>query len=233
MLIHFISCLLYFDITKTTFVYIHVTTDGIHDTVPFQSIWSSSQLFSLDIFSVLFRPNDWLLFNVKCFSCIHNKTLHTPCVFCLYKSFILTNVPSKVVSSNPVHGEVYSNQHDVIKFVSDLRHQQSKRNYPLNQSHSYLHWIHYCLRLTYQSFYPPLQTNHDGLLQNIHHNHLNEWYLFSPWSNREIAHLVLKSNHSPIHWYTFLYTDMVDICCHMWSRNWVYTTVLPPSPPVF
>jgi hypothetical protein len=29
--------------------------------------------------------------------------------------------PYKVVSSNPVHGEVYSNQHDVIKFVSDLR----------------------------------------------------------------------------------------------------------------
>jgi len=27
----------------------------------------------------------------------------------------------KVVSSNPVHGEVYSIQHYVIKFVSDLR----------------------------------------------------------------------------------------------------------------
>jgi len=27
---------------------------------------------------------------------------------------------SKVVISNPVHGEVYSIQHDVIKFVSDL-----------------------------------------------------------------------------------------------------------------
>jgi len=30
--------------------------------------------------------------------------------------------PCKVVSSNPVHGEVYSVQHYVIKFVSDLRH---------------------------------------------------------------------------------------------------------------
>ena len=30
---------------------------------------------------------------------------------------IITNV----VSSKPIHGEVYSIQHDVIKFVSDLR----------------------------------------------------------------------------------------------------------------
>ena len=86
------------------------------------------------------------------------------------------------------------------KSLLSLIHQQSKRNYPLNQSYSYLHWIHFCLRLTHHAFYPPLQTNHDGLLQNIHHNHLIEWYLFSPWSNGEIAYLVLKSNHSPIHW---------------------------------
>jgi len=30
-------------------------------------------------------------------------------------------IHTKVVSSNPVHGEVYSIQHYVIKFVSDLR----------------------------------------------------------------------------------------------------------------
>jgi hypothetical protein len=30
-------------------------------------------------------------------------------------------IATKVVSSNPVHGEVYSIQHYVIKFVSDLR----------------------------------------------------------------------------------------------------------------
>ena len=29
--------------------------------------------------------------------------------------------PTKVVSSNPTHGEVYSIQHYAIKFVSDLR----------------------------------------------------------------------------------------------------------------
>jgi hypothetical protein len=29
---------------------------------------------------------------------------------------------TKVVSSNPIHGEVYSIQHCVIKFVSDMRH---------------------------------------------------------------------------------------------------------------
>ena len=32
------------------------------------------------------------------------------------------SITTKVVSSNPVHGEVYSIQHVVIKFVSDLRH---------------------------------------------------------------------------------------------------------------
>ena len=30
-------------------------------------------------------------------------------------------ISTNVVSSNPVHGEVYSIQHHVIKFVSDLR----------------------------------------------------------------------------------------------------------------
>jgi hypothetical protein len=31
-------------------------------------------------------------------------------------------ITTKVVSSNPVHGEVYSIQHYVIKFASDLRY---------------------------------------------------------------------------------------------------------------
>ena len=31
-------------------------------------------------------------------------------------------ITTKVVSSNPVYGDVYSIQHYVIKFVSDLRH---------------------------------------------------------------------------------------------------------------
>ena len=31
------------------------------------------------------------------------------------------SITTKVVSLNPVHGEVYSIQHYVIKFVSDLR----------------------------------------------------------------------------------------------------------------
>ena len=33
----------------------------------------------------------------------------------------LVSITTKVVSSNPVHGEVYSIQHYVIEFVSDLR----------------------------------------------------------------------------------------------------------------
>jgi hypothetical protein len=33
----------------------------------------------------------------------------------------VTRIRFKVVSSNPVHGEVYSIQHYVLKFVSDLR----------------------------------------------------------------------------------------------------------------
>jgi hypothetical protein len=31
------------------------------------------------------------------------------------------SITTKIVSSNPVHGEMYSIQHYVIKFVSDLR----------------------------------------------------------------------------------------------------------------
>jgi hypothetical protein len=31
-------------------------------------------------------------------------------------------ITTKVVSLNPVHGELFSIQHYVIKFVSDLRH---------------------------------------------------------------------------------------------------------------
>jgi len=31
------------------------------------------------------------------------------------------SITNKVVSSNPIHGKVYSIQHNVIKFVSDLR----------------------------------------------------------------------------------------------------------------
>ena len=43
-------------------------------------------------------------------------------VVVIYK-YIMQSVPitTKVVSSNPVHGEVYSIQHYVIRFVSDLR----------------------------------------------------------------------------------------------------------------
>jgi hypothetical protein len=33
----------------------------------------------------------------------------------------MIGITTKVVSSNPVHGEVYSIQHYVIKFGSDLR----------------------------------------------------------------------------------------------------------------
>jgi hypothetical protein len=35
--------------------------------------------------------------------------------------FFYFTITTKVVSVNPVHGEVYSIQHYVIKFVSDLR----------------------------------------------------------------------------------------------------------------
>jgi hypothetical protein len=40
-----------------------------------------------------------------------------------FSTTFMQSVPitTKVVSSNPVHGEVYSIQHYVIKFVSDLR----------------------------------------------------------------------------------------------------------------
>ena len=45
--------------------------------------------------------------------------------FCVCGEFIthliLMPIKTKVVSSKPIHGEVYSMQHYVIKFVSDLR----------------------------------------------------------------------------------------------------------------
>ena len=40
--------------------------------------------------------------------------------FCDNSTFQSVPITTKVVSSNPVHGEVYSIQHYVIKFLSDL-----------------------------------------------------------------------------------------------------------------
>jgi hypothetical protein len=37
---------------------------------------------------------------------------------------------TKVVSSNPIHGEVYKIQHSVIKFVSDLRQVSAFLRFP-------------------------------------------------------------------------------------------------------
>jgi hypothetical protein len=34
---------------------------------------------------------------------------------------VQSSIITKIVSSNPIHGEVYSIHHYVIKFVSDLR----------------------------------------------------------------------------------------------------------------
>ena len=44
-------------------------------------------------------------------------------VWYLYLQLLVQSVPitTKVVSLNPVHGEVYYIQHYVIKFVSDLQ----------------------------------------------------------------------------------------------------------------
>jgi hypothetical protein len=42
--------------------------------------------------------------------------------FCLNSDlFCRATITTKVVRSNPVHGEVYSIQYYVIKFISDLR----------------------------------------------------------------------------------------------------------------
>jgi hypothetical protein len=45
---------------------------------------------------------------------------HTSSYFHRYLQSV--SITTKVVRSNPVHGEVYLIQHYVIKFVSDLRH---------------------------------------------------------------------------------------------------------------
>jgi len=122
MLIHCISCLLNFHIKKRRSFTYTWRRMAYMTQYPFKVSGLAANYFLLIFFLYYFvQLIDWLLFNVKCFSYIHNKTLYTPCVFCLYKSFILTKVSTKVVSSNPVHGEVYSIQHYVIQFVSDLR----------------------------------------------------------------------------------------------------------------
>jgi len=36
-------------------------------------------------------------------------------------AMVMLDIATKVVSSNPIHGEVYLMQHYVIKFISDLR----------------------------------------------------------------------------------------------------------------
>jgi hypothetical protein len=49
---------------------------------------------------------------------VFNATFYNISVISFVQSVPIT---SKVASSNPVHGEVYSIQHYVIKFVGDLR----------------------------------------------------------------------------------------------------------------
>ena len=50
--------------------------------------------------------------------CHYNIHVHVSIIYLPVQSVPIT---TKVVSSNPAHGEVYSIQHHVIKFVSDLR----------------------------------------------------------------------------------------------------------------
>jgi hypothetical protein len=52
-----------------------------------------------------------------------NTLVHIGDFYLDTKEISIQSVPitTKVVSSNPVHGQVYSIQHYVIKFVSDLR----------------------------------------------------------------------------------------------------------------
>jgi len=52
-------------------------------------------------------------------SCNHRRGRNLDLPLLMQSVSITTNV--NVVSSNPAHGEVYSIQHYVIKFVSDLR----------------------------------------------------------------------------------------------------------------
>jgi hypothetical protein len=47
-------------------------------------------------------------------------TTTAPCISVIY-DICSCRITTKVVSSNPVHGEVYSMQNYVTKFVSDLR----------------------------------------------------------------------------------------------------------------
>ena len=87
-----------------------------------------------------------------------------------------------------------TNQNHVFpKSFLYLIHEQSKRNYP---------------RISHNHIYPPWQTKHNGLVQNVYHNHFIEWYLFLPWYSWKFAQLTLNSYHSLIHSYTFLYNGL-------------------------
>jgi hypothetical protein len=51
-------------------------------------------------------------------------------------TYAISAITTKVVSSNPVHGEMYSIQYYKIKFVSDLRQWQELLFLPLSGRHA-------------------------------------------------------------------------------------------------
>jgi hypothetical protein len=53
-------------------------------------------------------------------SVISRGKIDTPNAYIHYRSFSLHGIPTNVISSNTAHSNVYSIQHYVIKFVSDL-----------------------------------------------------------------------------------------------------------------
>jgi len=65
---------------------------------------------------------DWLVPTCLNYTCTHVSTLRRGRRDHMVVGFTTTcAITTKVVSFNPVHGEVYSIHHYVIKFVSDLR----------------------------------------------------------------------------------------------------------------
>ena len=65
----------------------------------------------------------WFSFTIVIFSFIYKGCRGRDCIVVGFAITCVQSMPitTKIVSLNPAHGEVYSIQHYVIKFVSDLR----------------------------------------------------------------------------------------------------------------
>ena len=78
---------------------------------------SGQKIFGVNFASIFLRFLYWLF---ELFQCVAGRLGRDRMVVGLQLLVQSAHITTKVVSSTPVHGEVYSIKHYVIKFVSDL-----------------------------------------------------------------------------------------------------------------